>query len=288
MRFVTALAAALVSSAVLSAQTPTASAFEVATIRMSKQQTGIRGGSCSGTEPIAAGPIAAMAGAQGIAAAPPGVCQFTAVTLKNLIGEAYGLGLEPGDDVTGGPGWLGTTRFDVRAKAEQPRPRAELRLMMRTLLATRFGLAMHSESRPADGFALVVAEGGPKLTKASGTEAKQGMNRIAGNPLTASNTTMAQLAQTLSGSLGRPVVDATGLADRYNFTLTWTPGDNERGAFAGLQLPPEIREKIRAAEDPNGPALSTALREQLGLQLLARRVPREMMVIDRASMPTEN
>jgi uncharacterized protein (TIGR03435 family) len=288
MRIVTVFAVTLIARAALSAQAPTAPAFEVATIRVSKQTTGLRGGSCSGTEPSAGGPIAAMAAGRGIAAAPPGVCQFTSVTLKNLIGEAYGLGLEPGDELTGGPAWLGSTRFDVRAKAEEPRPRAELRLMMRTLLADRFGLAMHDEARQTDGFALVVAEGGPKLTKASGTGAKQGMTRIAGKPLTASNTTMAQLARTLAGSLGRPVVDATGLSDRYNFTLTWTPGDEERGPFAGLSLPPEIREKMRGAADPNGPTIYTALREQLGLRLQPRQVPRDIMVIDRVSMPSEN
>jgi uncharacterized protein (TIGR03435 family) len=280
--------ALLVSLNVVVAAQSSAPAFEVATIRVSKQTTGIRGGSCSGTDSSAGGPIAAMAAARGIAAAPPGVCQFTSVTLRNLIGEAYSLGLEPGDELLGGPSWLGSTRFDVRAKAEQPRPRADLRLMMRTLLADRFGLAVHHESRQSDGFALVVADGGPKLARATGTETQQGMTRIAGQPLTASNTTMAQLAQTLSSSLGRTVVDATGLADRYNFTLAWTPGDDERGPFAGLALPREIQERMRAAADPSGPSLYTAIREQLGLRLQPGRVPRDVMVIDRAAMPTEN
>jgi len=288
MRIVTALAVVLIGQVWLPAQSSVAPAFEVATIRMSKQTTGLRGGSCSGTDSSGSGPIAAMAAARGIAAAPPGVCQFTSVTLRNLIGEAYGLGFEPGDGLVGGPGWLGNARFDVRAKAEQPRPRAELRLMMRTLLADRFDLAMHNEFRQTDGFGLVVADGGPKLARSNGTEARPGITRIAGQPLTGSNTTMAQLAQTLSALLGRPVQDATGLSDRYNFTLNWTPGEDERGPFGGMSLPLEIKEKMRALADPNGPTLYTALREQLGLRLQSLRVPREVMVIDRASMPNEN
>jgi uncharacterized protein (TIGR03435 family) len=216
------------------------------------------------------------------------VCQFTAVTLRNLIGDAYGRGLEPGEELIGGPGWLGSTRFDVRAKAEQPRPRAELRMMLRTLLADRFGLVRHTETRLADGFALVVAGGRPTLARAAGTGTSTGITRMAGQSLRASNASMAELARVLAGTLGRPIIDATGLGDRYDFTLTWTPGDDERGPFNGVPLPREVEEKIRASRDPGGPSLYTALREQLGLRLDSRRVPRDVMVVDRASMPSAN
>src|SRR5688572_15142052 len=210
------VALVILPAAMLHAQAPASPerpTFEVATIRASAQATGIRGGSCSGTEPAASGPLAAMAGARGIAAPPPGVCQFTAVTVRNLIGEAYGLGLEPDDELTGGPAWVATTRFDVRAKAERQQPRAALRLMLRTPLADRFGHGVRTETREADGLALTVA-GTPKLAVSTRLDARSNVTRIAGKPMVASHTSMADLAGLLSGALRRPVVDATGLGDR--------------------------------------------------------------------------
>jgi uncharacterized protein (TIGR03435 family) len=90
--------------------------------------------------------------------------------------------------------------------------------------------------------------------------------------------------------LGRVVEDATGLTGRYNFSLAWTPGSEERGPV-GLDvrnLPPEIREKLQASRDTSGTALTTALQEQLGLRLESRRVSADRLVIDRAELPTGN
>lgn len=279
----------VVASIIALLQAASGPSFDVATIKVNLQIAGLRGGGCSGTDSTpGSGPIAAVLSARGLAAPPPGVCQFTALTLKNLIADAYALGLEDPDGVlTGGPSWTNSTRFDVRAKAEQPRPRAELRLMMQRLLADRFGLLMHTETRLGDGFALVVSDVGSKLAKATGKETPKGIGRTIGKPATASDVSMKELAQMLSRALGRPVADETGFAGGYNFTLTWTPGDGERVGLAAFPLSPEIQEKMRAGFDPNGPSIYTALQEQLGLRLQRKQVPREVMVIDRATPPTE-
>ena len=98
---------------------------------------------------------------------------------------------------------------------------------------------------------------------------------VGGSPLT-------QVANTLSNFAGRIVIDKTGLAGNYDFTLTWTP-DQMPGAGQrppGAPEPPPI--------NPNGPSLFTAVQEQLGLKLDSQRGPVAMLVIDRAERPTEN
>jgi len=81
-------------------------------------------------------------------------------------------------------------------------------------------------------------------------------------------------------------VDDTSLAGRYAFALTWTPGEGEVSPFASM--PPELRARMAGQTDPNGPSLTTALDEQLGLRLQPRRVPLEFLVIDAVERPTAN
>jgi len=101
---------------------------------------------------------------------------------------------------------------------------------------------------------------------------------------------MREFSTFLSTRLGRPVVDETKLPGGYTFTLRWTPGDDEQTGLGGpFALTPEMRDKLRQIDPPDGPTLYTALQEQLGLKLEQRRqVPVEVMIIDRAHLPTEN
>ena len=100
--------------------------------------------------------------------------------------------------------------------------------------------------------------------------------------LPATNATIADLAGVMQTAvLDRPVVDKTGLAGRYDFTLRWTP-DESQFAGLGVQVPPP-------SNDPNAPpGLFTAIQEQLGLKLDAARAPTEVLVIDRVEKPSEN
>jgi uncharacterized protein (TIGR03435 family) len=143
--------------------------------------------------------------------------------------------------------------------------------MMQILLVERFNLAVHRETKTSQGFAMVVAKNGLKIqpvedTGGHRTNASNGSIRL-------ERATMPQFADTLTRQLRQPVQDATGLKGVFNFTLTYTPdrGQNANGA------------------EQAGLSVFTALQEQLGLRLEARKVPVEILVVDHCDrMPTEN
>lgn len=204
-----------------------------------------------------------------------------------LIAYAYNIP-PPNVDrlITGGPNWLDGARYDVEARAESPPTHAQMKVMLQSMLTDRFKLRLHREERDVQGYALVVARGGPTLQESRGNE-PAGMRSMGGGPVTASKTTMAALAKLLELRLGQPVEDRTGLMGMYNFTLSWTPGTEERPPFGG-NLPPDIREKLEANRDASGTTLFTALQEQLGLRLQSQRVRGEILVIENAQRPSEN
>jgi uncharacterized protein (TIGR03435 family) len=184
-------------------------------------------------------------------------------SLEFLIGWAYDI--YP-DQLYGKPKWLDSTRYDIIAAA--PEEQADFKERMQTLLAERFKLAVHRETRELAVYALVVAKDGPKvkLTELSG-DMNQNPFRMPGRGrLIGTGVTADALAKALSGQLGRTVKDATGLKGIFDFNLEWSPDQNTDGA-----------------------SLFTAIQEQLGLKLEGRKVPVEVLVIDRIeSTPTEN
>jgi uncharacterized protein (TIGR03435 family) len=190
---------------------------------------------------------------------------FTAsnVTLKRCIMSAYGIGP---NQVVGGPEWLDAERFQITAKADHPPKGQELMLMQQTLLADRFKLALHRETRPMHAYVIEVAKNGPKLEKGGGEGSSTDSGR---GQIKARNCSMDRLAQGLARQMDLPVVNHTGLEGVYNFTLQWTPESAEAKADAG-------------------PSIFTAIQEQLGLRLRAETAPVEVLVIDHAERPTEN
>ena len=213
----------------------------------------------------------------------PGTCSFARTTLDEIIAEAYAVPRADVDRlIVGGPSWLREDHFDIEARADSPRSRAELGRMLQALLADRFGLQVHRETREFDGFALETVEGQHKLQTAD-SSAATGTRSTAGT-VTATALPMARLAMLLDRRLAKPVVDKTGLTGRYTFTLAWTPSDEE------VFLPPELLAVFPAptVRDRSGPSLFTALREQLGLRLRPQKVPIEVLVIDAVSHPTPN
>ncbi|HTR21689.1 MAG TPA: TIGR03435 family protein [Gemmatimonadales bacterium] len=186
------------------------------------------------------------------------------VTLKRCIIGAYGVSPS---QVVGGPDWLDSDRFHILAKAAQPTDSdAELMRMLQSLLAERFHLAIHRETRPLQAYVLEVAKGGSKLEKVPDGESSTSSSH---GQLVARNTSMDLFAHVLAREVNLPVVDQTALAGSFNFTLKWTP------------------EKELSRPDA-GPSIFTALQEQLGLRLHAQKTPLEVIVIDRAERPTEN
>src|SRR5215472_4787626 len=177
------------AATVASAQSPS---FDAASVKPDKAGGGLMGGSCHGTDSV-------YSGALGIAPPPLGRCVMRNVSLKILIQTAYDLrGPDAGQRISGGPGWLDSNKYDVDAKAAEPVSEAELKRMLQSLLAERFQLALHRETREMAGYTLTIAKGGPKLKEAKADEERKGLWKQGGGPLTGQAASMQTLAQTLA------------------------------------------------------------------------------------------
>ncbi len=201
-----------------------------------------------------------------------------------LIMSAYNLPLDATGRIIGGPGWVDSeaARYEIQAKIDaaefasmqkmtNAEERRQVALMEQSLLADRFKLKVHFETRVMLVYALVTAKGGPKLKPAQDGEASR-LGNTGGemsNELTASAVTMAEFVNFPPMWPGRPLVDQTGLKGRFNFTLKWSP---------------EEPEETKA----ESPSLFTAIQEQLGLRLVPTKGPVEVVVIDHIETPTEN
>jgi bla regulator protein blaR1 len=205
------------------------------------------------------------------------------------------------------PKWFDTDRFEIDAKAPGNPTKDQMRLMMQSLLAERFHLAVHYESQEMPVYALTLIKPGtwgPKLIRhADGPpcDASAPADRaVAPNPDAdvfpprcesmmavpgkngrrvegSRNTTTALLAFILSRTAGRPVVDRSGITDRIDYRMEWTPESNGP-AIPGVEVQP----------DPNPVTFLDALREQLGLKLESTKAPVQNLVIDRIERPSEN
>jgi uncharacterized protein (TIGR03435 family) len=193
------------------------------------------------------------------------------VTVKRCIIGAYSIGPQ---QVAGGPDWLDSDRFEILAKADQPiDDDAALMVMLQNLLAERFKLAVHMETKTVSALILEVAKNGPKLEKAAAGESSTNTsNSNINTTIAARNTDMELLAKILSRSTNLPVLNHTGLTGIFNFKLQWTPDRN----------------KPADAAAPDGPSLFTAIQEQLGLRLRAQKAPVEVLVIDHIEKPSSN
>ena len=187
---------------------------------------------------------------------------MTNVTLKRCVMGAWGLGP---NQISGGPPWLDTERFEIVAKAEKPVDDDGILMgMLQTLLAERFKLAVHHETRTVEAFALETAKGRPKLEKAGNGESTTSNGR---GLIDARAITMDRFAEVLSRQMDLPVVNHTGLQGSFNLKLEWNR-ENSR---------PEL-----------GPSIFTAIQEQLGMRLRSQKTPIDVLVIDHAEKPTEN
>lgn len=245
---------------------------------------------------------------------PGGAVNLHGITLKALVQQAYDV---RDFQVSGGPGWIGADKYDITAKAENasgetpPDPRQlseeqrktfqeQTRLRLQALLADRFQLKIHRETKELPVYALVVAKNGPKLKENPGENPGlgKGMMRMSPGQLVGQQVGMAFLVQSLAQMVSRTVLDQTGLRGIYDFELNFA-SDQGRGAVFGggpgdgpPPPPPPgagpglIKEPPPA--DPNGPTIFTALQEQLGLKLESHKGPVEIIVIDHVEKPSEN
>lgn len=209
--------------------------------------------------------------------------------LNDMVALGYGLHAK---QIVGAPDWAGTDLFDVDGVPDVPgRPNTEqIQSLLQKLLADRFQLKFHNEQRVLSVYAITVAPGGPKLTKTTAAAGDpsgfgiQGPNSQ-GVTVAARNLTIAGFATWMQASVtDRPIVDQTGLKDRYDLKLKWTPDDSQFAQFrgTGMNIPPPSD----AADAP--PSLYTAVQEQLELKIEATRAPDNVMVIDHVEKPGAN
>ena len=188
--------------------------------------------------------------------------------------------------VVGLPTWAETEGYEIAARLPQggDPSDAQIRTMLKNLLQSRFGLTSHTENRELSVYAIAIGKNGPSGTKmttntTSGVRiGSEGLGRVRFQ-----GATMGNLATQLQlRVLDRPVIDQTGLKDRYDFTLDWRPDE--------FQFPAVPAERRAAAMVKNEalPDLFTAFQEQLGLKLQATKAPVPVLVIDKVSRPSEN
>jgi len=174
-------------------------------------------------------------------------------------------------------------RFDIVAKAPADTPLDQIRLMLQTLLAERFLLALHREPKELSYVALVIGKKGPKLQEAIPDSDASGNKFLIGR-IVSNHISMNTLATLFARFTGQTVLDMTGLTASYDLKLEWTPENTPasaapgRGADAGVSMDGE-----------SGPSLFAAVEQQLGLKLEVRKGPVEIIVIDHAErVPAQN
>jgi uncharacterized protein (TIGR03435 family) len=198
----------------------------------------------------------------------------TSLTMRNVhltdcIMWAYGVELYQisGEDA------LPNQHYDILAKAASPTPVSQLRRMLQQLLAERFKLTLHRETKPLPVYELTIAKGGPKLPPANldreDRHVVERLPHVEDGSFVFPDSTLPEFAAKLSllRGMDRPVVDKTGISGFFNITL-------KTAAAALLQ--------------ENGPSLFTLVPEQLGLKLVPAKAPIEILVIDHADNPTAN
>jgi uncharacterized protein (TIGR03435 family) len=204
----------------------------------------------------------------------PGSLIMRNVSLRTAITWAYNV---QGYQVTG-PGWIADERYDIDAKSVSPAPEAQMRLMLRTLLADRFALKVHTSQKEMAALVATVAKGGSKLKPAENPDGPYSMVPGRGQSGTIKSISMEEAAGLLSGPLQMPVVDETGLKGRYDVSIDLTP------YIADLQA-----QKVQAEQDAFIYLFSRLAQEQLGLRIETRKTQVQMVVVDSAErVPTEN
>jgi uncharacterized protein (TIGR03435 family) len=194
---------------------------------------------------------------------------ITNASLKTLIRNAYDL---QSFQFAGGPSWLDGDMYDISATtgSSDDITNDQFRVLLRNLLADRFQLKVHWETRQTNVYALVVAKNGPSLKEDSDPEKESGINTSKFSHegrMTGTKEPVSILAGNLGNQLGRIVIDKTGLQGKYDWTLVWDPDPTP---------------------ESTNPSIVTAVQEQLGLKLESQKGPMETLVIDSAQQPSEN
>jgi uncharacterized protein (TIGR03435 family) len=205
--------------------------------------------------------------------------------VNDLIAFAYSMHSK---QIVGAPDWFGTDLFDIDGVPDvegQPSLK-QMGVMVQKLLADRFKLTFHPDQRELSVYIITVAPGGPKMAKTTAApNDPQGFGFRNLGDLNVRNMNIKEFASWMqSGVMDKPVVDQTGLSDKYDFTLKWTPDESQFAQFRGaVAIPPP------STDDPNAPpSLYTAVQEQIGLKIGPGKAPDEVIVIDHVDKPSAN
>jgi len=207
------------------------------------------------------------------------------IDVNDLIGLGYGVHSR---QIVGAPEWFESELFDVDGIPDVPGEPNErqMGILFQKLLADRFALKFHREQRELSVFAITVDKGGPKMTLSAtrSDDADDDFNFTRLGNLTVRNMSMTDFAQWMQASVtDRPVVDRTGLTDRYDFKLKWTPDESQFAQFRSSG------ETVRKRDNPNGPPpLDVAMRQQIGLRIDAVKMMDDVIVIDHVEHPSPN
>lgn len=247
-QFATLCAAGFAFFAALTAAGQAATAFEVASLRPSSPNDGKQ-----------------------VITTSPGSLTMRSVTLAECMKWAYGV-LDY--QIASGPAWMTSQMYDISAKPDRAASDAELKQMLQSLLADRFKLGFHHETRELQVLTMSVGKSGPKFQESQG----EGESSLQTPKMSATGkrTSMAEWVAFLSRTLDQPVIDVTGLTGRYDFYI-----DLRRyvmGPDGQPVSPPPDRTAL----------LITAFQEQLGLRIESKKTSVDVLVIDRAEKASDN
>jgi uncharacterized protein (TIGR03435 family) len=195
------------------------------------------------------------------------------VPIRDLILLAYHI---QAFQLSGGPAWLNTERYDLDATYEPTTSLDDIRVMLQNFLADRCKLIIRRETKDGPVYALVIAKGGPKL-KPPKPDGFRGIRSSENGQMLAENVTMLTFAEVLGEQVSRPVIDKTGLTGSYGFSLEGTR--EEQGVETNSDREPSIDTR---------PSIFAAIQEQLGLRLESSRGPLQNISIERIEKPSEN
>ena len=204
--------------------------------------------------------------------------------VDDMIMLGYGVHTK---QIAGAPEWFNTELFDVEGIPDTlgvPNQK-QMGYLMQDLLARRFGLTIHHQQRQLSVFAITLSKDGPKMRVSSaGPDDQPGFAFRGFGDLSVHNMTISDFASWMQATVtDRPMVDKTGLKDRYDFTLKWTPDDSQFAQFRSTGKAPARK------DDPNAPpALNDAAQQQLGLRIESVKAMDDVIVIDHADHPSAN
>jgi uncharacterized protein (TIGR03435 family) len=225
-----------------------------------------------------------------VKAHPGGRLEISRATLRTLTALAHRL--QP-FQVSGGPSWVRSEYFSINTKAVENPSEDRLFLMIQALLAERFSLKLHFETKEQPVYVLVVGKIGKRSPTGLQITTEGSCVRVDSsappdpkacgslgmglNHLEAQEISMARFAEALTRVLDRKVIDRTGRPEKFNVSLQWAPDEHQAlPSSDAIALPPDT------------PSIFTAVQEQLGLKLEPSKAPIELLVIDHAERPSEN